>query len=205
MSRRVALARGTDVADQGQVPKPAKPAKPPKLKVYRTPIGFHDAYVAAPSQKAALAAWGSDANLFARGVAEEVTDPALTAEPLAQAGKVIKRLRGSVAEQFAALPPDAPKADRSRSQSIAGSPRSPARKARAPKPDRAPLTDAEQALAAAQGRQRDENKALAEREAELARERRALADRQEAESAELEAAVEQARAAYDRAMDAWRR
>ena len=24
-----------------------------KLKVYRTPIGFHDAYVAAPSQKAA--------------------------------------------------------------------------------------------------------------------------------------------------------
>ena len=33
----------------------------PKLKVYRTPIGFHDAYVAAPSQKAALDAWGSDA------------------------------------------------------------------------------------------------------------------------------------------------
>lgn len=29
-----------------------------KLKVYRTPIGFHDAYVAAPSQKAALKAWG---------------------------------------------------------------------------------------------------------------------------------------------------
>jgi hypothetical protein len=24
-----------------------------KLKVFRTPIGFHDAYVAAPSQKAA--------------------------------------------------------------------------------------------------------------------------------------------------------
>jgi hypothetical protein len=28
-----------------------------KLKVFRTPIGFHDAYVAAPSKKAALAAW----------------------------------------------------------------------------------------------------------------------------------------------------
>ena len=26
------------------------------LKVYRTPIGFHDAYVAAPSKKAALRA-----------------------------------------------------------------------------------------------------------------------------------------------------
>ena len=44
------------------------------LKVYRTPIGFHDAYVAAPSQKAALAAWGADANLFARGSAEQVTE-----------------------------------------------------------------------------------------------------------------------------------
>ncbi len=32
-----------------------------KLKVFRTPAGFHDAYVAAPSRKAALAAWGADA------------------------------------------------------------------------------------------------------------------------------------------------
>ena len=202
MSRRPALALGTGVADQGAVPKPAKT---PKLKVYRTPIGFHDAYVAAPSQKAALAAWGSDANLFARGVAEEVTDPALLAEPLSQPGKVIKRLRGSVAEQFAALPPDAPKTDRSASRPAATSARPPARKVPAPKPDRAALTDAEQALATAQERQRDENKALAEREAELARERRVLADRQKAEATELEAAVEQARAAYDRAMAAWRR
>jgi hypothetical protein len=29
---------------------------PRKLKVFRTPIGFHDAYVAAPSRKAALEA-----------------------------------------------------------------------------------------------------------------------------------------------------
>ena len=42
-----------------------------KLKVFRTPIGFHDAYVAAPSQKAALQAWGTDTDLFARGVALE--------------------------------------------------------------------------------------------------------------------------------------
>eukprot|EP01035_Chromulina_nebulosa_P046785 gene46785-63390_t len=56
---------------------------PRQLKVFRTPIGFHDAYVAAPSRKAALQAWGSDADLFARGMAEIVTDPALTAGPLA--------------------------------------------------------------------------------------------------------------------------
>ena len=56
-----------------------------KLKVFRTPIGFHDAYVAAPSQKAAMEAWGSGTDLFARGEAELVTDPALTAEPVAPA------------------------------------------------------------------------------------------------------------------------
>lgn len=75
-----------------------------KLKVYRTPIGFHDAYVAAPNQKAALKAWGSDADLFARGVAELVTDAALTADPLAHPGEVIRVRRGSAAENVAALP-----------------------------------------------------------------------------------------------------
>lgn len=39
-------------------------ARGSRLKVYRTPIGFHDTYVAAPSQKAALAAWGSGHDLF---------------------------------------------------------------------------------------------------------------------------------------------
>jgi hypothetical protein len=49
-----------------------------KLKVYRTAIGFHDAYVAAPNQKAALEAWGSNANLFGLCMAELVTDETLT-------------------------------------------------------------------------------------------------------------------------------
>ena len=80
-----------------------------KLKVYRTPIGFHDAYVAASSQKAALQAWGSDRDLFARGVAEVVTDPGLAAEALSQPGTVIRRSRGSAAEQIAALPPTPPR------------------------------------------------------------------------------------------------
>lgn len=70
------------------------------LKVYRTPIGFHDAYVATPSQKAALEAWGADANLFARGSAEQVTEAELMQEPLANPGKIIKRPRGSEAETF---------------------------------------------------------------------------------------------------------
>ena len=75
-----------------------------KLKVYRTPIGFHDAYVAAPNQKAALKAWGADVDLFARGVAELVTDDSLTREPLERPGEVIRRRRGTDAENLAALP-----------------------------------------------------------------------------------------------------
>lgn len=44
-----------------------------KLKVFRTSIGFHDAYVSAPSRKAALEAWGAGKDLFAIGSAELVT------------------------------------------------------------------------------------------------------------------------------------
>jgi len=71
--------------------------------VFRTPIGFHDAYVAAASQKAALEAWGSDSNLFAAGLAELVTDAKLTREALARPGEVIRKLRGTEAEQIRAL------------------------------------------------------------------------------------------------------
>ncbi len=81
-----------------------------KLKVYRTPIGFHDAYVAASSQKEALTAWGSDADLFARGAADMVTDDELTREPLASPGTVVRRLRGTNDEHIAALPEDKPAA-----------------------------------------------------------------------------------------------
>jgi hypothetical protein len=83
-------------------------ARKQKLKVYRTPIGFHDAYVAAPSQKAALEAWGADVNLFASGIAEMVDDAALTRAPLNAPGIVVRVLRGSTAEHLAALPKDRP-------------------------------------------------------------------------------------------------
>jgi len=78
-------------------------AKAKKLKVFRTPIGFHDAYVAAPSRKAALEAWGSDGDLFAQGLAEVVTDPKLTKKALARPGEVIRMRRGTEAEQLRAL------------------------------------------------------------------------------------------------------
>ncbi len=44
------------------------------FKVFSTQIGFHDVIVAAPSQKAALAAWGVRQNLFASGKAIDTKD-----------------------------------------------------------------------------------------------------------------------------------
>ena len=81
----------------------AKSGRKQKLKVYSTPIGFHDAYVAAPSQKAALEAWGADTNLFSQGSAQVVTDPKLTKEPLEHPGQVIKVPRGTRKEHLSAV------------------------------------------------------------------------------------------------------
>lgn len=39
----------------------------PDLSLPIGPLGHHHVYVAAPSQAAALRAWGSDRDLFARG------------------------------------------------------------------------------------------------------------------------------------------
>lgn len=178
-----------------------------KLKVYRTPIGFHDAYVAAPSQKAALQAWGSDRDLFARGVAEVVTDPGLAAEALAQPGIVIKRSRGTAAEQIAALPPTP--ARRARPEAPADEGERPQRKPRAapapkPKPDRTALREAEDALAEAQARHRSEDRALRAEEAALAKRRRAMEREQADERDRLDAERQAAADAYERAMQRWR-
>ena len=40
-----------------------------KLKTYQTSLGFFEQAIAAPSMKAALAAWGADSNPFHRGKA----------------------------------------------------------------------------------------------------------------------------------------
>ena len=171
------------------------------LKVFRTPIGFHDAYVAAPSQKAALKAWGSDADLFARGVAEMVTDPALTAEPLARPGEVVRRLRGTVAEQLAAAPPVAPK---TRAPVRASRQRSPAPAAAArPRPGRGEVDKAEAALAKAEEEQQAAERALAAEEAALAERRRMLRTDWQRQREQLEAARDAAEQLYAAALKRW--
>ena len=181
-----------------------------RLKVYRTPIGFHDAYVAATSQKAALKAWGSDRDLFARGVAEVVTDPALAAEPLASPGTIVKRSRGTAAEQIAALPPDRatpkPKPRRAaRDETPAVRMPPPPKPPPAPKPNRAALNAAEDALSQAEAQYRSDDRALRAEEAALAKRRRAL-ERAFADTRErLETARQAAADAHDGAMRRWKR
>ena len=171
---------------------------PRALKVYRTAIGFHDAYVAAPSKKAALAAWGANGDLFAIGSAEVVIDPSLMAEPLATPGKVLKRVRGSLGEHLGALAPDKipkqtpnPEAKLKRTRPV-------------PRPSRDRLESVEAQLAEVRAKARTELDVLNERETELRREREALERRQQSAEAKLEKRLAQARGAYDRALDRWR-
>ena len=180
-----------------------KPERKQKLKVFRTPIGFHDAYVAVPSQKAALEAWGADSNIFAQGIAEQVTDPKLMEEPLADPGKVIKRVRGSADEHFAALDRSARKAKpKPKTEEAAEVPK---RKAKPkPRPSRDELDAAEHALEKAEKRQRKKLAELDEKIRELDRKRRDLQRKHEAERDELAGKRDRARSAYDQAMEGWR-
>ena len=166
-------------------------AKAPKLKVFRTPIGFHDAYVAAPSQKAALAAWGADANLFARGVAEQVTDPKLMEEALARPGEVIRKLRGGLDEHLGAPPPDTKG-------------HVPKTKKLAPRPGRAKLEDAEQALSTLEAEQAAEFAELEKREQALAAERRAMQTKHDKALERLRQRRDREQGAYDDAVRKWR-
>lgn len=185
-----------------------------KLKVFVVPAGFHDAYVAAPSRKAALAAWGSEHDLFARGIAQEVSDPALMAESLAHPGEVIKRSRGTSAEQIAALPAraaeDVPaeraKVRRGGAKRVASAPRKAEPKPEPPpKPSSEALAAAEQALADLEGSYRAADAKLVARRHALDRERRDLDAQHDREGKALSAALAAERDRYDTAMARWRK
>jgi hypothetical protein len=173
---------------------------PRKLKVFRTTTGFHDAYVAAPSRKAALEAWGAEADLFARGVAEQVTDPKLTAEPLRHPGEVIKLSRGDLAAQLKALGPRT----KVKARTEAEKPEKP-RKAAKPKPPpkRDKVDAAEAALAAARERHAAEARKLEDQRNAIERKLAALRAKQDEDEARLERKRDQAREAYREALEKW--
>ena len=176
---------------------------PKKLKVFRTPIGFHDAYVAAPSQKAALEAWGADSNIFAQGIAEQVTDPKLMKAALDRPGEVIKVARGSAEAHLKVLGRSGKKDGGSRIKpGMAKEAKAPAGK-RPPRPSRTALDKAEKALARAEERHRTALDKLRAEERALADRRRAIETRQREERRKLEQAAAAAEEDYQARMGAW--
>ena len=66
-----------------------------RLKVFAARLGFYDTVVAAPSQAAALRAWGVHRDLFADGDAQPTTDAAAVAAATAHPEIPLKRPVGS--------------------------------------------------------------------------------------------------------------
>ena len=87
------------------------------LKVFQAQFGFYDTVVAAPSQAAALRAWGIHQNLFSDGQATVATDPQAVKAALARPETPLRRAVGSH-DPFVLEPtglptiPDAPKKTR---------------------------------------------------------------------------------------------
>lgn len=63
----------------------------PPLKVFVTRIGLDEVAVAVTSQKAALAAFGVNANLFGEGAAHITHDVELVKHALARPGEIVRR------------------------------------------------------------------------------------------------------------------
>jgi len=175
-----------------------------KLKVFRTPIGFHDAYVAVPSQKKALEAWGAGSNLFASGLAEQVTDPKLMKAPLAEPGTVIKVPRGSAAQHLASLAKSKPPARPAKETPDVSPAAPPRRRKPRPRPNRAALDAAEQKLEAQQQALDAKLSALEDQRARLKDEISRLRATGQKDLAKLEATINAARKKYDAALDRWR-
>ena len=183
---RMAKARKEKkVLDPGSSPGRRKGRR---LKVFKTPIGFHDAYVAAPSRAAALRAWGAGTDLFSAGIAEEVTGQSAAAKAaLAKAGEVVRVKR--VGEGDVSTGP---------------TPRSPPLKGRGRrKPSRGAVERAEAAVAALVAKQTAERAALAKEEDKLAKRRRALEEKQRKASERAEAKRDAVKARYKQQMAEW--
>ena len=166
-----------------------------KLKVFRTASGFHDSYVAASSRAAALRAWGAASDLFSMGAAEQVTDPKLMAEPLANPGVVIKRSRGTAGEHLAAAPSAKPRKAVAKTTKPKGV---------KPRPSRARLDEADKKLAAAKAAYEQARKEIEAEAVQLEKRRRELRRKYEAEAGKLQAGRDEAEAAHEQAMERWR-
>jgi colicin import membrane protein len=150
----------------------------PKLKTFVADAGFYEIAVAAPSMKAALAAWGMTHNAFHQGFARQTGDAAIIAAATAAPGTVLRRPLGT--KGTFKQSPDAPTA--------------PKAKARKPEKrrDTAAIAKAEKALAEAEA-------AHGKRADALRRQRDALESKITSEDENWQAAAEKLKAALARA------
>lgn len=162
-----------------------------KLKTYTTSAGFFDLAVAAPSMKAALAAWGSKNNLFHHGFAKISEDPKIVAATMAHPGVVLRRPVGSNRpfSEHAGLPRDLPLARRT--------PTKPATKGREPA---AKAIDEKAARAAARAFEKEQKRRDGERRRQEAARQKERA-RHERAIAAAEAALEEARQDHQARLD----
>jgi colicin import membrane protein len=156
-----------------------------KLKTYTTSAGFFDLAVAAPSMKAALAAWGSKNNLFQHGFAKVSDDPKIVAATMAHPGVVLRRPVGSngAFSEHAELPTDLPVGNAKRA------PAKPSPKKREP-PTKA--VDDKTVREAARAFEKEQKRRDSERRRDEARQQQERERRERAITA-AEAALEKAR------------
>jgi hypothetical protein len=174
-----------------------------KLKVFQAQFGFFDTVLAAPSQAAALKAWGTHRNLFATGHAKVATDEAAIAAALEHPGILLRRALGSN-EPFAVEPtslpkiPDLPKAVRAAATPSASKAKPKPAPAPRPPADRSRLNAAEAAL----GQLDDERK---REEADLRRKQEELDAKRTAAQQDYVEARKKATTAVVAARDAYRK
>ncbi|HEY2356759.1 MAG TPA: hypothetical protein VGH86_04860 [Phenylobacterium sp.] len=170
-----------------------------KLKVFEAQFGFHDSVVAAPSQAAALRAWGIRQNLFAEGRARITDEPQAVEAARAHPETPLRRAIGSK-HSFELAPralPDVPDAPLGRRARKSGS----AKKIRAknPRVDRSKLDAAEAALKALDERRKREEAGLRARQSELEQEMAASQAAYVTNRQDATAVVATARQAYRKA------
>ena len=168
---------------------PVAKARKQRLKIFKTPIGFHDAYVAAPSRTAALEAWGAGTDLFSAGIAEQASDDGEAAKAaLERPGEVVRVARSGGKDSPSTGSGKAKKGGKAQAK---------------PKPSRTAMEKAEAAVAALEQEQAGERDALAKEEAALVKRRRALEAKQRQALERSEAKRDAAKARYREAMAKW--
>lgn len=191
-----------------------KPLRRTKLKVFRAAAGFDNAFVAAPSRKAALEAWGTSKNLFAIGAAEQIDPSEAPDEVFRTPGEVVRRSRGSLADQLKAAGParspqrrtSGPTSEKSETERQTNPGERVETKRRTkpkPMPSRAALDRAEAALAAATGQSEQESRAIEEQLKSLEDRKRRAEAAARAKLVRLKSDVSYLSERYSAALEEW--